>query len=68
MGEKQQIEFVIRPDGSVEERVTGISGPDCEKVTDAIEKALGEVTRRERTPDYYNPQRQSGSDTVANRS
>jgi len=53
MAGKQQIEFVIRPDGSVEERVTGFSGPDCEQATSAIEKALGEVTRREHTGDFY---------------
>lgn len=59
---RQQIEFVIKADGTVEEKVTGINGPDCEQVTEAIESALGEVARRERTGDYYN---ESGtSDTV----
>ena len=57
---KQEIEFVIKPDGTVEERVTGVSGPDCEKVTEAIEKALGDVTKRERTSDYYDESQGSG--------
>lgn len=57
---KQEIEFVIKPDGTVEERVTGVSGPDCEKVTEAIEKALGDVTKRERTSDYYDESQSSG--------
>ena len=62
--EKQEIEFVIRPDGTVEERVTGISGPNCEKVTQAIEQALGKVTEREHTSEYYNQQSQSAGETV----
>jgi hypothetical protein len=57
---KQEIEFVVKPDGTVEERVTGVSGPDCEKVTEAIEKALGDVTKRERTSDYYDESQSSG--------
>ena len=57
---KQEIEFVIKPDGTVEERVTGVSGPDCEKVTEAIERALGDVTKRDRTSDYYDESQSSG--------
>ena len=57
---KQEIEFVIKPDGTVEERVTGVSGPDCEKVTEAIERALGDVTKREHTSDYYDESQSSG--------
>lgn len=63
MPESQQIEFIIRKDGTVEERVTGVSGPDCEKITDAIESALGKVTRREKTSDYYD-EAQGSTDTV----
>jgi hypothetical protein len=55
MPTKQEIEIVIKPDGTVEEKVTGVSGPDCEKVTEAIERALGDVVKRDHTPDYYNP-------------
>lgn len=29
----QTIEFIIRQDGSVEEKVTGIAGKDCTKVS-----------------------------------
>lgn len=28
----QEIEFIIRPDGMVEEKVTGVRGKDCVKV------------------------------------
>jgi hypothetical protein len=61
---KQEIEFVIKSDGSVEERVTGISGADCEAITASIEAALGEVTKRERTPDYYNRSQNTTDDHV----
>jgi hypothetical protein len=60
MGGRQQIEFVIKPDGTVEERVTGVAGPDCEKVTAAIESALGEVGKREHTSDYYGSPQAAG--------
>lgn len=61
----QQIEFLIRPDGTVEERVSGVSGPDCERITEAIEQALGEVTRRDQSPEYYNPQAQGQDEEVS---
>lgn len=54
MPDKQEIEFIIRPDGTVEEQVIGVSGPDCEKITEAIEIALGTVTDRDRKPDFFN--------------
>lgn len=63
MPTKQEIEIVIKPDGTVEERVTGVAGPACEKVTEAIERALGDVIKRDRTPDYYN-QPQGTDETV----
>ena len=53
MPERQEIEFIIKPDGTVEERVRGVNGPDCERLTAAIEQALGEVERREHTSEYY---------------
>lgn len=49
----QQIEFIIRPDGTVIENVIGVSGGGCEDVTRAIEEALGEVTEREHKPEFY---------------
>ena len=54
MGRKREIEFIIKPDGTVEESVTGAQGAECEKITEAIERELGEVTEREHTPDYFN--------------
>lgn len=61
MAGKQEIEFIIKPDGTVEEKVTGVNGPDCEAITKDIEQALGKVTDRERTGDYFNEQGSSES-------
>ncbi len=63
MPTKQEIEIVIKPDGTVEEKVTGVAGSACEKVTEAIERALGDVVKRDHTPDYYD-QSQSTDETV----
>lgn len=61
---KQEIEFVIRPDGTVEERVIGVDGPECLKITEDIEKALGIVAKREHTSEFYNNSQSTG-DTVS---
>ena len=53
MANRQQIEFIIRLNGQVEERVSGVKGRDCERITRPIETALGEVTEREHTGEYY---------------
>lgn len=60
MPERQQVEFVIRADGSVEERVTGVSGTGCEALTEGLERSLGDVVHRERTGDYFKSQETDG--------
>jgi hypothetical protein len=52
--DRQQIEIVIKPDGTVEEQVSGIVGPDCESLTESFEKALGIVVEREKKAEFYN--------------
>jgi Protein of unknown function (DUF2997) len=49
----ETLEFIIRPDGRVEERVTGIVGSSCEAVTAAIEAHLGIVASRELTSENF---------------
>ncbi len=49
----ETLEFVIYPDGRVEERVTGIKGASCAEVTAAIESQLGRVISTEQTSDYF---------------
>lgn len=49
----ETLEFIIYPDGRVQEKVTGIIGKSCQEVTAAIEAQLGRVVHQEKTGDYY---------------
>lgn len=49
----EEIEFIIKPDGEVEERVRGVKGHGCESLTKGIEERLGEIKGREHTGEYY---------------
>ena len=54
MAQQETIKFTIRQDGTVTETVMGITGPNCEKLTERIEEKLGVVSFKESTSDYYN--------------
>ncbi|NDJ15905.1 DUF2997 domain-containing protein [Myxacorys almedinensis] len=60
----ETLEFVIYPDGRVQEKVTGIVGASCEEVTAAIEAQLGRVIAHEPTSEYFAQQTISPSETV----
>lgn len=49
---RERVEFTIRTDGIVEERVEGVAGPDCELRTEPFEEKLGEITERVHTAEY----------------
>ncbi|HEY9690990.1 MAG TPA: DUF2997 domain-containing protein [Oculatellaceae cyanobacterium] len=49
----ETLEFVIYPDGRVQEKVTGIIGASCTEVTAAIESQLGNVINQEQTSEYF---------------
>ena len=49
----ETLEFIIYPDGRVEERVTGIVGSSCAEVTAAIEAKLGIVAHRGLTSENF---------------
>ncbi len=49
----ETLEFVIHPDGRVEEKVTGISGRNCAEVTAAIEAQLGRVVDVKKTSEFF---------------
>ncbi len=49
----ETLEFVIYPDGRVQEKVTGIVGASCTEVTTALEAQLGQVVTREQTSEYF---------------
>lgn len=60
----ETLEFVIYPDGRVEEKVTGIKGASCAEVTAAIEAQLGRVLSTEQTSDYFvQPVQQQASES-----
>jgi len=49
----ETLEFVIFPDGRVQETVTGIVGSSCAEVTAAIEAQLGTVISQQATSEYF---------------
>jgi hypothetical protein len=49
----ETLEFIIYPDGRVQEKVTGIVGASCAEVTAAIEAQLGLVITQEPTSEYF---------------
>jgi len=65
----ETLEFIIYPDGRVQEKVTGITGSSCAEVTAAIEAKLGRVLNQETTSEYFaQVLQQSASLTTQNQS
>ena len=60
----ETLEFIIYPDGRVEERVTGIVGSSCAEVTAAIEAKLGIVGHRELTSENFAQQQLTSQSTT----
>ncbi len=50
----ETLEFIIYPDGRVQEKVTGVVGQSCTVVTAAIESELGDVVSQSPTTEYFN--------------
>jgi Protein of unknown function (DUF2997) len=49
----ETLEFIIYPDGRVQETVTGIIGASCAEVTALVEAQLGQVTSFQSTSEYF---------------
>jgi hypothetical protein len=60
----ETLEFIIYPDGRVQEKVTGIVGASCAEVTAAIEAQLGIVLTHEPTSEYFTAKVFSQNDVV----
>ncbi|MCV3212066.1 DUF2997 domain-containing protein [Plectonema radiosum NIES-515] len=60
----ETLEFIIYPDGRVQEKVTGIVGASCGEVTAAIEAQLGLVLSHEPTSEFFTTQVQQQSGVV----
>lgn len=52
-GRIERIEFKIHPDGRIEEKVIGIKGGECHKVTEEINQSLGKVVASRPTEEMY---------------
>ena len=50
---QQQIKFTIRQDGTVSEEVIGVIGDGCQELTKTIEEKLGDISYREKKPEFY---------------
>jgi len=61
----ETLEFIIHPDGRVEEKVTGITGHSCMEVTKAIEEQLGCVLHTEKLADFFAQQVQDADYDVS---
>lgn len=57
----ETLEFIIYPDGRVQETVTGIVGNSCAEVTAAIEAQLGVVLNHEPTSEFFATEVQQSS-------
>ena len=60
----ETLEFVIYPDGRVQEKVTGIVGASCAEVTAAIEAQLGRVLKSEQTSEFFAAQLEQSTVTT----
>jgi hypothetical protein len=59
----ETLEFTIYPDGRVEEKVTGVTGHNCTRLTTEIEEAIGRVVSHQTTEEFF---AQENSQTASN--
>ena len=57
MMKQTRITYRIRQDGIVEETIDGCTGDTCETITRGLEEALGDLTRRIHSSEYYQAQK-----------
>jgi len=50
--QKEEIEILVHPDGSVEYTIKGVKGSACESISALLEQ-VGQVEHEERTSEYY---------------
>ena len=55
MAKSTSVRYIICPDGrTITEQVDGVKGNQCAVITSSIEDALGIVTSRKPTSDFFN--------------
>jgi len=52
MKSNRTIEITVKPSGEIQIDAVGFKGADCEQATAFLEKALGQVSAKERKPEY----------------
>ncbi len=50
---KKTVEIIVNPAGQLTINAAGFSGSDCEKATEFLEQALGQLSARQRKPEYH---------------
>ena len=63
MADRIEIELLFTPDGEVRLETRGLKGKSCLDETESLERALGKVTSRTRTGEYY--QQPAGASAAA---
>ncbi|MBN1699182.1 MAG: DUF2997 domain-containing protein [Spirochaetales bacterium] len=67
MAERHDIDITITSTGEVSLTVSGIDGPRCVELTKDIENDLGEVLSKEKTSEYFNPEKKVKNKIEENR-
>ena len=58
MAKSTSVRYIISPDGTtITEQVEGVKGNQCAVITSSIEDALGVVTSRKPTADFFNDEK-----------
>ena len=50
---QRSVEIIVSPMGDIEIAAVGFKGAACEQATQAMEEALGTVTKRTKKPEYH---------------
>jgi Protein of unknown function (DUF2997) len=58
------IEILINASGQLTINATGFSGTDCEKATAFLEQALGQLTAKQRKPEWRQQNRRANQQRV----
>lgn len=61
MAQKHEIEIHIDDNGNVSFEVKGLKGKGCLGITKDLEEALGVVTNRENTSEFYQAETKTGT-------
>lgn len=61
MNANPHIDVCISPAGAITIEAAGYTGSTCEEATAFLETALGTIGQRQRTRDYYRPERSVGT-------